>query len=47
MGMAKFCHEMHHVQLISVIYIAFSALGPSLMHHKSDGVHAFFIKRMM
>jgi hypothetical protein len=45
MGMAKFCHEMHHVQLISVIYIAFSGLGP--LHHKSDGVHAFFIKRMM
>jgi hypothetical protein len=40
--MAKYCHEMHHVQSTSVIYVAFSGLGPSLMHHKSDGVHALY-----
>jgi hypothetical protein len=39
--MAKFCHEMHHVLPMSVIYVAFSALRPSLLHHKSDGFHAF------
>jgi hypothetical protein len=39
--MAKFCHEMHHVLPISVIYVAYSALRPSLLHHKSDGFHAF------
>ena len=39
--MAKFCHEMHHVLPISVIYVAYSALRSSLLHHKSDGFHAF------
>ncbi len=39
--MAKFCHEMHHVLPISVSYVAYSALRPSLLHHKSDGFHAF------
>ena len=41
-GMAKFCNEMHPVLPISSIYVAFSGLELSVMHHKYGGFHAFY-----
>jgi hypothetical protein len=42
--MAKFCHEMHHVVPVSLIYVAFSGLEPSLTHRKYDGFNGFYFK---
>lgn len=39
--MAKFCHGMHYILPISVIYVAHSALRPLFLHHKFDRFHAF------
>jgi len=35
---------MHHVLPISANSVPFSALRPSLLHHKSDGFHTFYFK---
>ena len=45
MGMAKFCQETHYILPLSLDYVDFLALRPSLLHHhKSRGFDSVYFK---